>query len=277
MESTDQVTNIDAKDSCSRTPLLLAVLYGREAVVRLLLDRDANTEATDEWGRTSLLWAIEKGDEAVVQLLLNHGANTEAADKWGRTSLFTSTIHRVATLRTSRRDGSQARFDVRHRREGGGGSERRGPAIAKGAKTICEITPEPDKPRDNRKFNRPSDRDCWWWPIKELHAAIKITFEAWKKSEAWNKNVEAELRMVTAELQTVKSELQAVKGELQAMNERVEDESAKTNENLEAIAALAATQNSPSLFRAYCPTAAQTLPRYCNISLLKDYNQKRKG
>ncbi|KAK1470228.1 hypothetical protein CTAM01_16892 [Colletotrichum tamarilloi] len=151
-----------------RTPLLLAVLYGREAVVRLLLDRDANTEATDEWGRTSLLWAIEKGDEAVVQLLLNHGANTEAADKWGRTSLLTgakpscgcckpilanaveaesesfdvvglsavekhrnalrgtstSTIHRMATLRTSRRDGSQARFDVRHRREGGGGSER---------------------------------------------------------------------------------------------------------------------------------------------------------
>ncbi|KAK1690415.1 hypothetical protein BDP55DRAFT_756068 [Colletotrichum godetiae] len=83
--------------------------------------------------------------------------------------------------------------------------------------------------------------------IKELHAAIKIMFDAWKKSETWNQNVEAELRVVTSELQTVKNELQAVKGELQAMKERVEDESAKTNENLEAIAAVAATRNSPSV------------------------------
>ncbi|KAK1509295.1 hypothetical protein CABS01_16854 [Colletotrichum abscissum] len=82
--------------------------------------------------------------------------------------------------------------------------------------------------------------------VKELHAAIKIMFDAWKKSETWSKNVEAELRVVTSELQTVKSELQSVKGELQAMKERVEDESAKTNENLEAIVAGAATRNSPS-------------------------------
>ncbi|KAK1451077.1 hypothetical protein CCUS01_11255 [Colletotrichum cuscutae] len=83
--------------------------------------------------------------------------------------------------------------------------------------------------------------------IKELHAAIKIMFEAWKKSETWNKNVEAELRVVTSALQTVESELQSVKGELQAMRERVGDESAKTNENLEAILLVAATRNSPSV------------------------------
>ncbi|KAJ0347392.1 hypothetical protein COL154_013841, partial [Colletotrichum chrysophilum] len=88
---------------------------------------------------------------------------------------------------------------------------------------------------------------------KELHAAVKIMFDAWKKWETWNKNVEAELRVVTAELQTVKSELQAVKGELQEMKERVEDESAKTNENLEAIAAVAATRNRPSV--SYAPVA----------------------
>ncbi|KAK1506604.1 hypothetical protein CABS01_16887 [Colletotrichum abscissum] len=57
--------------------------------------------------------------------------------------------------------------------------------------------------------------------VKELHTAVKIMFDAWKKSEAWNKNVEAELRVVY-------------------------NESAKTNENLEAIAAVAATRNSPS-------------------------------
>ncbi|KXH62265.1 hypothetical protein CNYM01_14329, partial [Colletotrichum nymphaeae SA-01] len=49
--------------------------------------------------------------------------------------------------------------------------------------------------------------------VKELHTAVKIMFDVWKKSEAWNKNVEAELRVVTAELEAVKSELQSVKGE----------------------------------------------------------------
>ncbi|KAK0368729.1 hypothetical protein CLIM01_13913 [Colletotrichum limetticola] len=82
---------------------------------------------------------------------------------------------------------------------------------------------------------------------KELHAATKIVLDAWQKSETLNQNVEAELRVVTAELQTAKSELQSVKGELQAMKECMEDESAKTNENLEAIAAAAATRNSPSV------------------------------
>ncbi|KAK1458731.1 hypothetical protein CTAM01_17152 [Colletotrichum tamarilloi] len=82
--------------------------------------------------------------------------------------------------------------------------------------------------------------------IKEQHASIKIMFDAWKKSETLNKNVEAELRVVTAELEAVKSDQQSVKGELQAMKERVEDESAKTNESLVAIAVVAAMRNSPS-------------------------------
>ncbi|KAI3534416.1 hypothetical protein CABS02_13247 [Colletotrichum abscissum] len=34
--------------------------------------------------------------------------------------------------------------------------------------------------------------------VKELHTAVKIIFDAWKKSEARNKNVEAELRIVTS-------------------------------------------------------------------------------
>ncbi|KAF6782739.1 hypothetical protein CMUS01_16704 [Colletotrichum musicola] len=99
---------------------------------------------------------------------------------------------------------------------------------------------------------------------KELHAAVKIMFDAWKKSETWNKNVEAELRVATAELQTVKSELQAVKVELQAMKERMEDESAKTNENLEAIATVAATRNSPSV--SYADVTRSGLGGQCRDS-----------
>ncbi|KAJ0358759.1 hypothetical protein COL26b_014466 [Colletotrichum chrysophilum] len=113
---------------------------------------------------------------------------------------------------------------------------------------------------------------------KELHAAVKIMFDAWKKSETWNKNIEAELRVVTAELQTVKNELQAVKGELQAMKERMEDEIAKTNENLEAIATVAATRNSPSM--SYADVARSGLGgqgRWTRPQLAGSYAGERDG
>ena len=45
----------DSKDSEGRTPLLLAAVYGNEAIVKLLLERsDINADAKDEWGGTAL-------------------------------------------------------------------------------------------------------------------------------------------------------------------------------------------------------------------------------
>ena len=66
---------LNFKDSDNRTPLLWAAEYGREAVVKLLLEKGAELETKGkEYGRTPLLWAAGNGHEAVVKLLLEKGA-----------------------------------------------------------------------------------------------------------------------------------------------------------------------------------------------------------
>ncbi|RYP49030.1 hypothetical protein DL768_005170 [Monosporascus sp. mg162] len=79
----------DSEDSYCRTPLSWAAENGREAVVKLLLDKGADTESKDDhYVRTPLLWAIENGREAVVKLLLDRGADTESKNIFGRTPLL---------------------------------------------------------------------------------------------------------------------------------------------------------------------------------------------
>jgi ankyrin repeat protein len=58
-----------------------AAVYGKLAVVKLLLDRGANIEVPANDGKTVLHWAIDYGDEDVVELLLDRGSNIEATDK----------------------------------------------------------------------------------------------------------------------------------------------------------------------------------------------------
>jgi len=79
--------NTEAKDTYGRTPLSWIAGNGHEAVVKLLLEKDANTEAKDTHGRTPLSWTAGNGHEAVVKLLLEKDANTEAKDTHGRTPL----------------------------------------------------------------------------------------------------------------------------------------------------------------------------------------------
>jgi ankyrin repeat protein len=55
-------------------------MWGREAVVELLLEKGADVESKDRLGRTPLLCAAINGHEAVVKLLLEKGANLEF--KW---------------------------------------------------------------------------------------------------------------------------------------------------------------------------------------------------
>ncbi|GKT51813.1 uncharacterized protein ColSpa_11994 [Colletotrichum spaethianum] len=43
--------------------------------------------------------------------------------------------------------------------------------------------------------------------MKELHASLQVVFNAWKKSELRNKDIQAELRHVTGELRTANEEL----------------------------------------------------------------------
>jgi ankyrin repeat protein len=46
-------------------------MQGHEAIVKLLLDKNADVESKDIKDRTPLSWAVECGHEAVVKLLLD--------------------------------------------------------------------------------------------------------------------------------------------------------------------------------------------------------------
>ena len=59
----------------------------QEAVLKLLLDKNANVESSDKDGRTPLSWAAEKSHVAIVKLLLDKNANVKSEDKDGRTPL----------------------------------------------------------------------------------------------------------------------------------------------------------------------------------------------
>lgn len=73
--------SVDILDEYGRTPLMTAAEYGREEIVRLLLDHGADVNARSENGVTPLLYASGKEATSIecLKLLLNAGANVNAA------------------------------------------------------------------------------------------------------------------------------------------------------------------------------------------------------
>lgn len=71
-----------------RRPLAWAANAGYEALVRMLLDKNAKIEAQDRQGYTPLHLAAGGGHQAVVQALLDKGAKVDAEDYDGRTPLW---------------------------------------------------------------------------------------------------------------------------------------------------------------------------------------------
>jgi ankyrin repeat protein len=69
--------HIESKDKYGQTPLSCAAGNDLEAVVKLLLERNADIEFKDEYGRTPLSCAAWNGHEAVVKLLLDWNADIE--------------------------------------------------------------------------------------------------------------------------------------------------------------------------------------------------------
>jgi ankyrin repeat protein len=82
-------TDIESKDNNGQTPLSRAAGSGHEAIVKLLLERGADVESGSGGGWTPLSWAAQNGYEAVVKMLVEKGPT------W---SLRTTTVRR----RTSR-------------------------------------------------------------------------------------------------------------------------------------------------------------------------------
>ena len=68
-------------------PLCQACEAGNEAMIRILLGKDADVNVTDESGRTPIHCAIQRGYHTIVTLLLGHGSDVNIADKTGRTPL----------------------------------------------------------------------------------------------------------------------------------------------------------------------------------------------
>ncbi len=118
--------DIDAEDElCGSTALTYAAWFGKEEIVRLLLDHGADVDLRERSGRTALHWAawsgypdmvadlVERGatidmrvfgwtamllaartwQHRIVLYLVEHGANVSAKDFHGRTALHWSCIH----------------------------------------------------------------------------------------------------------------------------------------------------------------------------------------
>ena len=69
--------NIEQKNNCGQTPLILAVQLGLTDIVKLLIASGADVTAMDDYGVSALRCAVEEGDFEIASLLISHGANVE--------------------------------------------------------------------------------------------------------------------------------------------------------------------------------------------------------
>jgi ankyrin repeat protein len=69
-----------------QTALMLASGYGRNEIVKLLLDRGALIDLQNEDGSTALMMASFDGKIECARLLLERGADTSITDKDGKTA-----------------------------------------------------------------------------------------------------------------------------------------------------------------------------------------------
>ncbi len=70
--------DIDQANEEGQTPLMLASLFGRSSVARVLLDHGANVSAVSDGGFTALHDSATRGDHAISKMLVKAGADLEA-------------------------------------------------------------------------------------------------------------------------------------------------------------------------------------------------------
>ena len=79
--------NVNTMTSKGFTALMIAAVWGRSDLVKLLLDRRADIDATNSFGVTALMTASTWGHMEVVKILLDKGANVHIQSKDGWTAL----------------------------------------------------------------------------------------------------------------------------------------------------------------------------------------------
>ena len=85
--------DVESTDYFLGTPLHVAVVEGKPAMVRLLIDKGARVDALSEVeGRTALHLAAELGDVDMLALLLAKGADLAARDRTGKAAIHLATI-----------------------------------------------------------------------------------------------------------------------------------------------------------------------------------------
>ncbi|KAH8587440.1 hypothetical protein B0O99DRAFT_747604 [Bisporella sp. PMI_857] len=74
-----------------RRPLQLAVEYGGDATLQVLLEYDVDINAKDGEGGTALQQAVRNGKSDILEILLDHGADINAVNAKGETALIVGT------------------------------------------------------------------------------------------------------------------------------------------------------------------------------------------
>lgn len=82
---------IDGKDEYKNTPLMIAILYDREQMVRRLVERGAAVNATGGAGQSPLILAAQEGQTETVRFLLGKGARMGWKDSSGENA-FTRAV-----------------------------------------------------------------------------------------------------------------------------------------------------------------------------------------
>jgi ankyrin repeat protein len=74
---------LEARDTFSRTPFLLAIHAGHREIAELLLDRGSNLAATGRCGHGALMYAISRDDAGMLQWLISVGCDPEVSSDFG--------------------------------------------------------------------------------------------------------------------------------------------------------------------------------------------------
>ncbi|XP_076436736.1 uncharacterized protein LOC143276189 [Babylonia areolata] len=90
----DNGADINGRNGCGLTPLMLASYTGQLEAVQLLHSREADLNIRDHVGKTAVHRAAEGQHSFVLQFLLTKGADINALDRFGRTALYHSIMFR---------------------------------------------------------------------------------------------------------------------------------------------------------------------------------------